>query len=122
MWSRKKPTHPVRLLKASGKFQFVVDIGCGNGRNMIFPISVGLDVDERAVEMARVKGPVILCDAHHLPLKNDCCDHALLCYVINFVEDPLKVMAEACRISRRRISGLNNPLTLIQEAKQALHK
>lgn len=120
MWSRKNPTPPVRLLKASGKFHLVIDVGCGNGRNMVFPISVGLDVDERAVERAKMKGPVILGDAHYLPFKDDCCDHALLCYVINFVKDPSKVMSEAHRISRRRFSGLKTPLTLIHEAKQAL--
>lgn len=122
MWSRSNPTRTVKLLRASNKFHLVIDIGCGPGRNMVFPISVGLDVDERAVERARVKGPVILGDAHHLPFKDDCCDHALLCYVINFVEDPSKVMSEACRISRRRLSGLKNPLTLVHPAKQALHK
>ena len=79
----------------------MLDIGCGNGRHMIFPVSVGLDNDPRAVAMARKKGPVVLGDAHHLPVRAGIFEIALLWSVLNFVEDPNRVYAEANRVSRQ---------------------
>lgn len=95
MWSRPKPAEDVRRLTGVDK---ILDIGCGNGRHMIFPASVGLDIDPRAVAMAREKGPVVLGDAHHLPFRR-VFDIALLWSVLNFVEDPNQVYKEANRVA-----------------------
>lgn len=96
MWVRHKPAEDVRRLTGADK---VIDIGCGNGRHMIFPVSVGLDNDPRAMAMAREKGPVVLGDAHHLPVREGVFDIALLWSILNFVEDPNKVYAEANRVA-----------------------
>lgn len=95
MWSRHKPAEDVRRLTGVEK---VLDIGCGIGRHMIFPVSVGLDNDPRAVARAQEKGPVVLGDAHHLPFRK-AFDISLLWGVLNFVEDPNQVYKEANRVS-----------------------
>lgn len=97
MWSRRKPAENVRRLTGADS---VLDIGCGKGRHMIFPVSVGLDNDPRAVAAAREVGPVVLGDAHHLPFRN-VFEIAILWGVLNFVEDPNRVYAEANRVSRQ---------------------
>lgn len=113
MWSRKKPAPAVRVLKAST----VLDVGCGNGRNMIFPTSIGLDIDERALVRAKDNGEVVMGDAHYLPFRDKCVDISMLCYVINFIRDPTKALSEAERVSQRK------PLVLVYKgAKQALWK
>ncbi len=96
MWSRHRAAEDVRRLTGVNK---VLDVGCGNGRHMIFPVSVGMDNDLRAVAMARYRGPCILGDAHHLPFRDGCFDIALLWNVLNFVENPNRVYAEANRVS-----------------------
>ena len=95
MWSRHKPAEDVRRLTGADR---VLDIGCGNGRHMIFPVSVGLDNDLRAVARARKMGPVVLGDAHHLPFRR-VFDISLLWGVLNFVEDPNQVYSEANRVA-----------------------
>lgn len=95
MWSRHKPAEDVRRLTGADR---VLDIGCGNGRHMIFPVSVGLDNDPRAVARARKRGAVVLGDAHHLPFRR-VFDISLLWGVLNFVEDPNQVYAEANRVA-----------------------
>ena len=97
MWVRRKPAEDVRRLTGA---DVVLDVGCGNGRHMIFPVSVGLDNDPRAVARAREKGPVVLGDAHHLPFRS-VFEIALLWSVLNFVEDPNKAYSEANRVSRQ---------------------
>lgn len=94
MWVRPNPAEDVRRLNA----EKVLDVGCGNGRHMIFPVSVGLDNDPRAIEKARHRGPCVLGDAHHLPFRS-VFDISLLWGVLNFVEDPNKVYAEANRVA-----------------------
>lgn len=112
MWVRPNPAEDVRRLNAD----MVLDIGCGNGRHMIFPTSVGLDNDPRAVAMARDHGPVVLGDAHHLPFRN-VFEIALLWGVLNFVDDPNRVYQEANRVSRQ------DPVySLTNWAKNALWK
>lgn len=96
MWSRYKPAEDVRRLTGVEK---LLDIGCGNGRHMIFPVSVGLDIDIRAVAMAKEKGPVVLGDVHHLPFRDGVFDVSLLWSVLNYLEDPNHAYAEANRVA-----------------------
>lgn len=113
MWVRPNPAEDVRRLNTDR----ILDIGCGNGRHMIFPVSVGLDNDPRAVAKARQHGPCVLGDAHHLPVREGIFDIALLWGVLNFVEDPNKVYSEANRVSRQ------DPVySLVNEAKNARWK
>lgn len=97
MWARHEPAEDVRRLDV----EKVLDVGCGNGRHMIFPMSVGLDNDPRAVAMARHHGPCVLGDAHHLPFRSGFFEISLLWGVLNFVEDPNQVYAEANRVARQ---------------------
>jgi len=97
MWVRHEPAEDVRRLDV----EKVLDVGCGNGRHMIFPMSVGLDNDPRAVAMARHQGPCVLGDAHHLPFRLGFFEISLLWNVLNFVEDPNQVYAEAHQVARQ---------------------
>ena len=79
----------------------VLDVGCGNGRHMIFPISVGLDNDPRALKMAKEKGPCVMGDAHYLPFRTGVFEISLLWNVLNFLDDPNKAYVEANRVARQ---------------------
>jgi len=98
MWSRRHPAREIQRLTGAEK---VLDIGCGPGRNLIFPISVGLDIDIRAVTRARVKAHVVLGDAHNLPFRNKIFDRSLLWSVLNYLEDPNQAYDEAVRVSNQ---------------------
>lgn len=97
MWVRHEPAEDVRRLGV----EKVLDVGCGNGRHMIFPMSVGLDNDPRAVAVARHRGPCVLGDAHHLPFRSGFFEISLLWNILNFVEDPNQVYAEANQVARQ---------------------
>ncbi len=96
MWNKPNPAKAIQRLNV----EKVLDVGCGYGRHMIFPMSVGLDNDPRAVARARHRGHVVLGDAHHLPFRS-CFELSLLWNVLNFVEDPNQVYEEANRVSRQ---------------------
>lgn len=96
MWVREKPAEDVRRLNA----EMVLDVGCGNGRHMIFPASVGLDNDPRARRKAMTRGPCVLGDAHNLPFRR-VFELSLLWGVLNFVDNPNQVYSEANRVSRQ---------------------
>lgn len=120
MWSRHRPAGDIRRLTGADK---VLDIGCGNGRHMIFPVSVGLDNDPRAVAMARRWGPVVLGDAHHLPFRR-VFDISILWSVLNFVEDPNQVYAEANRVATQDpvyslVNYAKNARWILTEVKNA---
>ena len=87
MWVRPKPAEDVRWLNA----EKVLDVGCGYGRHMIFPTSVGFDNNPRAIEKARDRGTCVMGDAHFLPFRSGVFDIALLWSVLDFVEDPNRV-------------------------------
>lgn len=96
MYNKPKPAEDVRRLNVD----MVLDVGCGTGRHMIFPTTVGLDNYAPILAKARHRGPVVLGDAHHLPFRN-CFELSLLWNVLNFVEDPNRVYSEANRVARQ---------------------
>ena len=111
MWSRNRPAEEVRILTGAEK---VLDIGCGPGRHLIFPVSVGLDNDLRAVSRAKKRAPVVLGDAHNLPFRQGVFDISLLWGVLNYLEDPNQAYTEANRVA------IQDPVySLVNYAKSA---
>ena len=96
MW-KKKPAKDVERL---GIKKLVLDVGCGKGRHLIYDDAVGLDNDPRALVEAKLKGHVVLADAHSLPFR-PVFELSILWNVLNFVDDPNKVYQEANRVSRQ---------------------
>jgi SAM-dependent methyltransferase len=86
----------------------VVEIGCGTGHFAAalaadgFEV-VGIDPSERMLEVARSRVPVARADGARLPFRDGAFDGAVLVSVLDFVEDPLRVLLEARRVARRRV-------------------
>jgi ubiquinone/menaquinone biosynthesis C-methylase UbiE len=104
----------VESLKGKGR---VLDIGCGNGRNMILPRRlghevVGVDFSMNLLRIAREKlnmrelthsGHIISGDAALLPLKDDIFDAALYIATLHHIpseDDRLKSLRELQRVLR----------------------
>ena len=86
----------------------VLDVGCGTGRvtarlEAAGAQVVGMDRDPRMLELARarVRGPLLVADAHQLPFPAEVFDLALAVAVLEFVADPWQVVAEMARVTRR---------------------
>ena len=117
MWNKPNPAKAIERLNVDK----ILDVGCGYGRHMIFPVSVGIDNDPRAIVVARHKGPCVLCDAHHLPFRDGFFELSLLWNVLNFVDDPNQVYSEANRVSRQDpyyslVNYAKNAKWILQEA------
>ncbi len=95
MW-KKTPAEAVRRLGVS---KLVLDVGCGTGRHMTYD-SVGVDNDPRALVQAKLRGHVVLADAHNLPFR-PVFELSILWNVLNFVDDPNKVYQEADSVARQ---------------------
>lgn len=105
-----KPTKEILGLN----YNKVLDIGCGNGRNMVFKYSVGIDLDLKILCKLK-KRNIVYADAHHLPFKDGAFDKSLLSNVLMFVEHPKKVLNEAIRVSREF------PYIKLYPAKRGIH-
>ena len=95
----KKPNREVLELAKNG-VRSAVDIGCGRGRNMVFPFSVGVDIDPEVLREAKRRGHVVVADAHHLPFRDGAFDIALLVNVLMFLERPWEALDEALRVAK----------------------
>ncbi len=89
----------------------ILEIGCGNGdrilllRSLGFSIT-GVDISSEMVELAgsRVgKAFVTQCDAKELEFQDNEFDISLLLNTLEFVCDPVAVLREAARVSRRKV-------------------
>jgi len=105
-------TEPLRrhLLQRAGlsKAQRVLDVGCGTGAvlNTINDASVsliGLDLDLAALYLARSQAPracLASGDAHQLPYRNGVFDIVYFHFVLLWLREPRRALAEARRVSR----------------------
>ena len=90
----------------------LLDVGCGPGVFLEFFHRAGFDVtgfDKSPVMLKAARerlGGRVECnlgDAHHLPYDSDQFDYVCLLTVLEFVEDPHRVLAEAARVARRGV-------------------
>lgn len=96
------------LLDAAGPLRgrVVLDAGCGTGRFMHRLDSeaaavIGVDRDPEALASARThtNGPLVLADAHRLPIADRSVDVAFTVTVCEFAADPERVIAELARVT-----------------------
>lgn len=97
------------LLAASGSIvgRAVLDAGCGTGRFMhrleaegANVIGVDRDPDALAIARTRTTGPLLLGDAHQIPLRDCSADIAFAVTVCEFTADPNQVFAELSRVTK----------------------
>jgi SAM-dependent methyltransferase len=87
----------------------ILEIGCGTGHFTRYlasrsPYVVGLDRSPAMLAAFRGEAPqipAILGEAHRIPLRDGAVDAVTLITVLEFLDDPVWVLAEAIRVSRR---------------------
>jgi len=107
-------TAPARrhLLAAAGlpNAGRVLEVGCGTGAvlsQLLVPpgsLLAGLDIDPGALALARQHAPsakLTAGDAHHLPYSDASIDIAFCHFVLLWLADPVRGLAEMCRVVRR---------------------
>jgi len=100
----------------------LLDIGCGNGLLMAALADAGLavsgiDPSEPMLALARARlGPEVPLHqgfAERLPFDEASFDYATFMTSLEFVQDPVRALREALRVTRRRVVvGLLNPMSL----------
>lgn len=106
-------TAPARrhLLAAAGlpNAQRVLEVGCGTGAvlgSLVLPPAGrlhGLDIDRAGLELARQHAPqaeLTAGDAHHLPYHDASFDVAFCHFVLLWLAEPQRGLAEMCRVVR----------------------
>jgi|LZQN01.1.fsa_nt_gb ubiquinone/menaquinone biosynthesis C-methylase UbiE len=90
--------------------QTLVDLGCGPGTFLNFFWKAGFEVHgvdksqnmlKQARERTRDKIPLTLADLEHLPFEDNEFDFGALILVLEFTQNPEKVLQEACRIVKK---------------------
>ena len=90
----------------------VLDIGCGAGNHLLLLSKMGLDVSgidasPFMIEQARSRlghqCTLKTCEAEDLPFDDNEFDSVFLINTLEFVEDPLEVLAEAGRVASRQV-------------------
>ena len=96
------------LLTAFPGADSLLDVGCGTGRfsAWLAPAFRVVGVDRSAAMLAEMRGrhpkiPVVLGDAHRLPLPDAAIDLVLFVTTLEFLDDPLAALSEAVRVARR---------------------
>jgi len=100
--------HPgmVLLKSIAGKSAKILDFGCGEGTRLNWIAankkgSLGLDISQKGIELARKKYPklnFIKADLEKVPLKDASFDLVYSAYVLEHLSDPEKVLGEAIRL------------------------
>lgn len=89
-----------QLLPAAGT-GFEVGIGTGLSAERL-GIRMGNDPSEEMLKIARERGRLVYhCKGEHLPFHDGFCDYTLLVTTLCFLEDPLKVLRECRRITKK---------------------
>lgn len=89
----------------------VLEIGCGTGHFESClaehaALAIGLDRSSAMLRQARrlrVREPLVLADAHRLPLRERAVDIAALITTLEFLESPTLALQEAVRVAERGI-------------------
>lgn len=96
------------LLSRFGDVKTILDVGCGTGYftqwyHDLGMSSFGLDRSLQMILQARKRHDVACCqgDAHMLPFQTNAFDVVSLVTVLEFVENPAKVLSEGLRVSRK---------------------
>ncbi|MDI7261797.1 MAG: class I SAM-dependent methyltransferase [Thermodesulfobacteriota bacterium] len=100
----------------------ILDIGCGTGNHIQYFLergmkTIGVDISLPMLRVAqnkvRERSGLCLGKAEALPFKANCFDCVSLITTLEFVEDPLKTLQEAVRVSRKEIIlGILNKYSL----------
>ncbi len=107
--ARSKAAHVRRLCAEAGlRPRSVVEIGCGDGallaqlRGLAAALD-GFELSAPAAELARIAVPearrIEAYDGEHVPAEDDAYDLAILSHVIEHVDDPVPLLAEAARVA-----------------------
>ena len=87
----------------------VLDAGCGIGKLMDFlsreKIVYGIDFSEEAVKKAKKRGykKVVKANLEKIPFPNNFFDIAVCIEVLQYVKNPLKIVKELKRVTKKRI-------------------
>jgi SAM-dependent methyltransferase len=97
------------VLEAAGALEGarVLDVGCGTGRFTgaleragASVVGVDLDPDMLTVAAANLAGPRLVADGHRLPFATGAFDLTVALTLLEFVNDPARVVAELARVTR----------------------
>jgi len=66
---------------------------------MIFPFSVGVEMDPKILKKARAKGMCIYANGPDLPIRAKVFDLVLFCYSLEYMKDRRRAEEEGVRVS-----------------------
>lgn len=103
--------------------QRVLEVGCGNGFFLEWldaqgHQATGIDPSPEMLELARSRLPRRISldcgPAEHLPYEDNAFDTVAMIAAIEFADDPLQALREACRVARRHVLlGVLNRYSLV---------
>ncbi|MBN1263261.1 MAG: class I SAM-dependent methyltransferase [Candidatus Pacebacteria bacterium] len=101
----------IKLGRPAGNRPEVLEVGCGEGyllevmrKNYPQGRYWGIDLSGKMVSLAQRKNPqakIIKANAEQLPFKNNRFDLVLLCEVLEHLENPVRAIAEASRVTKQ---------------------
>jgi SAM-dependent methyltransferase len=84
----------------------VLDIGCGDGQLDHLILQIRSDIEIKGIDIVQRKKsyiPVVLFDGEKVPYRDGSFDVALFVDVLHHTEDPLSLLKEAVRVTRKII-------------------
>ena len=99
-----------------------LDIGCGNGKNMIHDNMVGVDCNQSFLDICTNRGKEVLyADCCELPFKSNTFDYGMCISVVHHLscdERRVKCVMEMIRVMRSGASGVFNVWSLENQEKR----